>query len=108
MTHTILTGPDPHDLRTALEAAGDDVVSIDGIVSDNALKEADVTGAARLVLTDPTEATAIPLARDHVPDLTVAVYAAESVPPFASHLADLVIDPAAIDVEMFVEELLDR
>ena len=106
MTYIILTGPDPTDLGESLEAAGATVSRIEGAVTENAMKEAGIATANMMILTDPKEATAIALARQRHRELRIVVYTQESVPPFAGHLADLILDPNVIDRGVVIEELL--
>lgn len=103
----IVAGPDPKRIGEALAEAGAAVVRLDGLITADALDDAGLREADVFVLTDPAEATAIPLARELRPDLRIVVYAEEAIPPFATHLADLIIDPAAIDQAVVVEEILE-
>lgn len=102
----LVAGPDPTDVGSSLADAGASIARLDGAITSRVLTDANVEDAQILIVTDPEEATGIPLARELNPDIEVVVYADESVPPFASHIADLIIDPAAISRSVLVEELL--
>lgn len=102
----VLAGPDPEGLGAALESEGAAVARIEGIANRPALEDAGVVDADLLVLTDPGDATAIPVARDLHPEIRVVVYAAESLPEFAKAQADLAVDPAVLGVDVVAEELL--
>lgn len=108
MTHVIIAGPDSRNLASALKAAGATVSGVPAPVTGTALDEAGLAETSLFVLTDHEEATAIPIVRERRPDLPVVVYTAAGVPDFASHLADLILDPDAMDQAVVVEELLDR
>lgn len=106
MSDVILAGPDPRGLADRFAAAGATVARIPGAITASALAQAGIEAATVFVLTDPTEATGIPLAREHATDLRVVVYADGGVPEFASHQADLVLRPSVVEQELLVEELL--
>lgn len=108
MTAIIIAGRDSADLRTALQDAGATTVHVPAPVTGNALHEAGIDEAGLFVLTDHEEATAIPIVRERREDIPIVVYNEDGVPDFASHLADLIVDPGAIDRTVVVEELLDR
>lgn len=102
----LVAGPDTEEIGPALKNAGASVTPLNGEVTARALREAGIDEAAVFVLTDPSEATAIPIAREAHDEVRVVVYANDSLPEFASPMADLIIDPAAIDQSVVVEELL--
>ena len=106
MTRSIVTGPDPHGIADALSATGGSVQVIPGTVTTARLIERSVAEADHLILTDPTEATAIPLARERNESITVIVYADDSVPDFARHIADLILDPDLLSVDAVIEEIV--
>ena len=105
MTQSIITGPDPYDVAEELEKSGIAVQHISGLVTATELEAAGVETAAYLIVTDPTEATGIPLAREQNDSISVIVYALDSVPDFARHLADLILDPSLIPVDDLVEKI---
>lgn len=107
MTHAIITTPNAKPLSDALRGAGVDVTTVDPPISTSVLEEARITDADLYILTTPDEATSIPIAREHNPDVRVVVYSKAGVPEFASHQADLVLSPGEIDREVIVEALLD-
>lgn len=102
----LLAGSDTGGLAAAFEQAGASVERLDGIVTASSLEAAGIDAADVFVLTDPTEATAIPLARERRPHLSVVVYAEDRLPDFAGHLADLIIHPSAVEPTVVVEEVL--
>lgn len=107
MTHIILAGPDEKQLGDVIESAGGTVTRLTGPLTKQRLTQAGIEDTDILVLTDVREATAIVLTREVAPEVKIVVYATETIPDFASHLADFRIDPNALDQGMVVEELLD-
>ena len=103
--HAVVAGPDPDGVVAGLEAAGVTVGRITDRATRSALDTAGLADATVLILTDPADATAIPVANEVAPDVTVVVYAGESIAEFARHQADLLLDPAIVPVEMLCEEL---
>ena len=101
----VIAGLDEDDLGEALEAEGVPVVHVDGIANRPALEEAGICEATLFVLTDASQATSIPVARDLNPDLRIVVYADDSLPEFARPGADLILDPDALRPEIVAEEL---
>ena len=101
----IVTGPDDDGIAMALEHDGVTVVRIEGVVTANALGAADVESADLLVVTDVTEATAVPVAKERNPGLRAVVYAHDSVPEFARGVVDLAVDPALLDADTVADEL---
>ncbi|QLG61532.1 DUF7126 family protein [Halorarum salinum] len=101
----IVAGPDEDDLGDALEAQDLEVTRLDGVVTGDALRGADVDGAALFVLTDVGEATSIAVAKELNPDVRVVVYARESLPEFAAAQADLAVDPELLEADVVAEEL---
>ena len=108
MSRIIIAGTETSDIGTALAERGPSVTHVPAPVTDGALAEAGLGEADLFVLTAQEEATAIPIVREQRPDITIVVYNEAGVPDFASHLADLIIDPAAIEQPVVIEELLDR
>lgn len=104
--YVIIAGPDDHDLATALERDADRVVEVSETPTRVALEAAGIASADLFVLTDPAEATAIPVARDLNPDLRVVVYAEGRLPEFARPIADLILDPRLLRPDLVAEELL--
>lgn len=100
----IIVGRDEHGLGSALDSEGSEVVCIDGFADRTAFDAADIGGADAVALTDPLQATAIPVARELNDDLRIVVYADESLPEFAQPLADLIVDPALIEPGTLAEE----
>ena len=102
----VVTGPDPEELGDALEVRGVSVARIDGAPNRPTLEEGGISEADLFVLTDVGHATAIPVALDLAADPRVVVYAHESLPEFAKGQADLLVDPALLDVETVAKELV--
>lgn len=101
----IVAGPDEDGLADALEGHDVPVTRLDGVVNGDALREADIDGAALFVLTDLEEATSIAVAKELNPDVRVVVYARESLPEFAAAQADLAVDPELLGPDVVAEEL---
>ncbi|MFB6137580.1 MAG: CTP synthetase [Halobacteriaceae archaeon] len=101
----ILVGPD-RGLGDALRDAGATVTRVEGLATADALAEAGIADADLLVLTDPAEATAIPVALEANPDLRVVGYTAESLPEFAVRGLERSLDPALYDPGVVAEELV--
>ena len=82
------------------------VERITGIITAEALAEASIDRATVYILTDPDEATSIPLAREKNEALQILVYADHSTPDFASHIADLILDPKLFPPESVIAEIV--
>ena len=95
----IVAGPDEFDIAAAAEAEGHDVAN------RPALEDAGVHEADAYVLTEIEQATTISVAKDLNPDLKVVVYAAGSLPDFATRQTDLMVDPDLLDPEAVAAEL---
>lgn len=102
--NAIVTGPDEYSLATAIADAGHDVTRVD-IGNRQALETAGIADAGVYVLTEPAQATSIPLAREANPGVRILVYADGSLPDFARGQADLVLDPALFDPAEVAAEL---
>ncbi|MFC5133703.1 MULTISPECIES: DUF7126 family protein [Haloferacaceae] len=102
----VVAGPDEHGVGEELEALGATVSRITGVVSADALKDAGIDDADYFVLTDPSEATGIPVAKELNPSVTVVTYADRSLPEFVAGVADLAVDPALVDPTLLAEELM--
>jgi len=103
----IVAGTDDHDVAAAVTAEGHTVERVD-LANRPALENAGVHDADVLVLTEVSQATAIPVAKDLNEDLRVVVYADGSLPDFARGQADLVVDPDLLGPETVAEELDGR
>ncbi|XVH32380.1 DUF7126 family protein [Haloferacaceae archaeon DSL9] len=104
----LITGPDADGLGDELAAAGADVVRLEGIVSAEALTDAGIEETDLLVLTDLSEATGIPVAKELHPAVKIVVYSSDSLPEFARGQADLAVDPALLGPDVVAAELLGR
>jgi len=69
------------------------------------LESAGIDTADAFVLTNLEQATAIPVAKDRNPELTVLVYADGSLPEFVTRQADKLLDPALFDPEAIADAL---
>lgn len=105
MVSIVVAGPDPHEVGDRLSAAGAAVSRIDGRATRSALERAGIESSVAFVLTDPSDATAIPVANE-IAAARVVVYADGALAEFARHQADLLIDPDIVPPDMLVEELL--
>ncbi len=108
MSKIIIAGPDSTDLGSTLTEEGATIASVPAPVTVAALEAAGLSEADLFVLTEHEEATAIPIVRERRPTIPIVVYTADGVPDFASHLADLIISPNAMDQPVVIEELLER
>jgi hypothetical protein len=105
MIRAIIAGPD-RGLESALSALGVEVTRIDDVVTGASLEAAAVTEATLLLLTDPDEATAVPIAKDLNPAIRTVFYTPDSLPEFIKGQLDLAIDPALLDATAVAEELV--
>ena len=105
MTHSLIVGPD-RGLEAALTAQNVGTTQVPTPVTEADLEEAGLADATLLFVTDPDEATAIPVAKRHQPDLRIVWYAPDSVPEFVTRQLDLGVDPSLIDPEILIEEQL--
>jgi Trk K+ transport system NAD-binding subunit len=103
----IVAGTDGDGLGEALEAEGVEVRRIDGLATGETLESAGLAEADLFVLTDTSDATAIPVAKDANPEIRVVLYARDSLPEFATGQADLAVDPALLSADVVAEELVD-
>lgn len=106
MSRVVVGGRDASGFGERLEEAGATVRRITGPITTSALEEAGIAAADLLVLTDVSEATAIPIARERNGALRIVVLDDASVPDFAAHQADLVLSPGQVDEAIIVDALL--
>lgn len=104
----ILHGPDEHGLAEALVDAGAAVERLHGPTDADALGAAGIAAADLFVLTDVAEAAAIPVAKEHNPDVRAVVYADGSLPEFVTAVVDVAVDPALLPAAAVAEELVGR
>ncbi|MBP1921793.1 Trk K+ transport system NAD-binding subunit [Halorubrum alkaliphilum] len=104
-TSAVIAGPDEHALGEELAELGVPVSRIEGVVSADALETAGIADVDLLVLTDVEEATAIPVAKELNPSVTVVTYSERSLPEFVAAVADLAIDPELLSPVVVAEEL---
>lgn len=100
----IVVGPD-RGLGAALDAEGIEPTRIGGYATGESLAEAGVEGADLLVLTDVSEATAIPVARDANPGIRIVIYAEDTMPEFVRGQTDFAVAPDVFSPEVLAEEL---
>ncbi len=105
MTHALIIGPD-RGLEAALKAAGVETTQVSTPTTEDALEGAGLAEARLLFVTDPEEATAIPVAKGHHPPVRIVWYAPDAVPDFVTRQLDLGVDPSLIDPDVLVEEQL--
>ena len=106
MKTIIVAGTDNTELGDTLEAAGGTVRRMGRPLTKQRLIDTGVEDADIFVLTEVREATALALVRELTSSVRIVVYSAESIPDFASHLADVRIDPEVLDQGIIIEELL--
>ena len=102
----LVAGSDPDGLGDALEAAGAEVVRVEGIATRESLVAAGIEEATALVLTEMDDASAIPVAKEMQTEIRVVAYSRDTLPEFARGQADLAVDPALLAAEVVAEELL--
>jgi hypothetical protein len=100
----VVVTPPNQELQSALDAAGVEYVLVENPTGEE-LDAAPIEDAGTVVLTDVEHATAIPIVRDSNPEVTVVVFSAGTIPPFARPQADLIVDPSLVDAETLAEEL---
>ena len=105
MKRAVIAGRDEHDLAGALDAEGLSVTQAAGTANRPAMEEAGIVDADLLILTETALATSIPVAKDLNADLTVVVYASDSLPEFAAGQADMLLDPELFSPDAVAEEL---
>ena len=102
--NVVVVGSDPERIIDALETEGHSATVAD-VGNRPGLEEAGVLDAEVYLLTEMAQATSIAVAKDLNPDLRVVVYAAGSLPDFASRQTDLVVDPELLGPDAVAEEL---
>jgi hypothetical protein len=102
----VIAGPDDDELGKALETEGVETTRVDGVASRPALEEGGIHDADLFVLTDVSQATAIPVAKDVNDALKVVVYDEDTIPEFARGQADLIVDPNLLDPAIVADELV--
>ncbi|MGM0371695.1 MAG: DUF7126 family protein [Halobacteriota archaeon] len=103
MTHAIIVGPD-RGLEAALGAHDVTTTRIETPASAADLDAAGIDDASLFFLTDGAEATLVPVAREHHPELRIVWYATQAVPEFVTRQLDLGVDPELADAAFLVEE----
>lgn len=101
----LITGPDDDGLGDALTALGVDVVHLDAVATRDSILDAGVDAVDTLVLTDMSDASVIPVAREENPDLRIVTYSRDSLPEYARGQTDLAVDPALLSADVVAEEL---
>lgn len=106
MIRAIIAGPD-RGIESELTRNDVETVRLNGLATGAALDEAAIETAVFLFITDVDEATAVSVAKDRNPDVRVVFYTPDSVPEFVRGQLDLAVDPALLDPDVVVEELVD-
>jgi hypothetical protein len=101
----VVVGPS-RGLVDALENRDVAVGRVDGVAVRDELETAGVADAAVIVFTDAEEASAVPVARTLNPGVRVVFYTPGSMPEFVTPSADLAVDPALLEPDTVVEELV--
>ncbi|MFC6733514.1 MULTISPECIES: CTP synthetase [unclassified Haladaptatus] len=104
--NAIVVGADEYALGDALESMGVSVTYVEGFANRPALEDAGIVDCDLFVLTDVSQATSIPVAKDINDQLRVVVYADDSVPEFVRGRSALIIDPDLLSPETVAEELV--
>jgi hypothetical protein len=105
MIRALIAGPD-RGIATELAAQDVETVRLNGLATGAALDEAEIGTASFLFITDVEEATAVSIAKDRNPDVRVVFYTPDAVPEFVKGQLDLAVDPALLDPDVVVEELV--
>jgi hypothetical protein len=100
----VVVTPPNQDLQAALDAAGVEYVLVEQPTGEE-LEAAGIEDLGTVVLTDVEHATAIPIVKDINPEVTVVVFSAGTIPPFARPQADLIVDPSLVGAETLAEEI---
>jgi voltage-gated potassium channel Kch len=101
----LLVGPEDRGLEAAFTSLGCEVLRLRDVATAETLERAGVESADILVLTDPGDATAVPIALERNPDLRTVIYSPDGIPEFVRGQLDLALDPRVLDPEMVAEEL---
>jgi voltage-gated potassium channel Kch len=102
----LLIGPESRGLHEAFANLECDVTRLTGVATADSLEEAGVEEADVLVLTDSSDATAVPIALERNPELRTVIYSPEGIPEFVRGQLDLALDPRVLDAEAVAEELV--
>ncbi len=108
MSQVVVAGRDASGFGERLEEAGATVTRVAGPITTSALEEAGIATADVFVLTDVSEATGIPIARERNGSIRIVVLDDAAVPDFAAHQADLVLSPGELDEAIVVDALLSE
>ena len=100
----VVAGPD-RGIADALAERGVSIARIEGLITGAALEEAGIQEADLYVLTDVSEATSIPIAKDENPALRVVVYAPDTIPEFVRGQVDFAMGPDVLPPAVLAEEL---
>jgi voltage-gated potassium channel Kch len=104
----LLVGPDDRGLERAFDDLESEVVRLTDVATAETLAEAGVEDADILVLTAPSDATAVPIALERNPDLRTVIYSPDGIPEFVRGQLDLALDPRALPAETVAEELVGQ
>jgi Trk K+ transport system NAD-binding subunit len=104
--NAVVAGPDPESLGRELEDRGVEVEHVQGLATGETLEAAGIATADLLVLTEMSDASAIPVAKDLNPDVRVVTYSRDSLPEFARGQADLAVDPSLLSADVVADELV--
>lgn len=104
MTTALIIGPD-RGLTDAFESNAIETVHTEEIATGAWLESVDVATADLLVITDVSQATLIPVAKDAHPGIRVVVYSPDTLPEFARGQVDFSVDPALLSPRIVAEEL---
>lgn len=105
--NAIIAGPDEDGLGDELASEGVETTAVEDVANRPALERAGIHEADVFVLTDVSQATSIPVAKDLNENLKVVIYAPDSAPEFVRGQSDLIIDPDLLAPEMVAEEIAD-
>lgn len=100
----VVAGPD-RGIGDALADRGVSVSRISGLITGEALAGAGIETADLYVLTDVSEATSIPIAKDENPSLRVVVYSPDTIPEFVRGQVDFAMAPDVLAPDVLAEEL---
>lgn len=104
--NVLLVGPDDRGLDEAFAGLECTVTRLTDVATADSLMEAGVKDGDLLVLTDSSDATAVPIALERNPELRTVIYSPDGIPEFVRGQLDLGLDPQVLDAEAVAEELV--
>ena len=104
----IVAGERAGTVGAACDDAGVNVEIVDDRPTGETLERAGIDEATVLVLTDVSDATAVPVALERNPDLLTVIYDEIAAPSFVRGQLDLAVDPRLVTPPDLVAAIRDR